>query len=86
MLSGIVGVLPLAMGFCFYFNSFFFSYFRFKSPGEAMMTMFYTIQGDTVFDTVYGAHQVNLLVSLLLCFIWINLGIFVVNNISLSQV
>ena len=50
------------------------------------MTMFYIMNGDTVFDTITGINQVSFLYSLIWTYFWIWFGNNVILNITLAQV
>jgi hypothetical protein len=54
--NGVLGMLPAVIGVGFFTTVYLYSIFRHKSFKEACFTMFYTMQGDTVFDTLYEAH------------------------------
>lgn len=50
------------------------------------MTMFYIMNGDTLFDTVEGMEQINVIYTLIWTYLWIFFGQNVVMNITLAQV
>jgi hypothetical protein len=54
--EGILGILPMAIGIGFFTTVNLYSIFRHKSFGEACFCMFYTMQGDTMFDVMFEAH------------------------------
>jgi len=47
--------------------------------------MFYTIQGDTVFDTLYSSAQWGYYFTLFWCYGWIQFGLFVINKQALAM-
>lgn len=54
--DGILGILPAAIGIAMFTTVNLYSIFRHKTFGAAFFTMFYTMQGDTMFDMMYEAH------------------------------
>ena len=52
--NGLVGIIPTAIGWSFFMTTVLYESFRFMDCFSAMFTMFYVIQGDTVFDVYYG--------------------------------
>jgi hypothetical protein len=84
--QGFIGVLPIFIGSCFFFSIFLFGNFRFKSSQDSLMTMFYTMQGDAVFDVLYGSAQFSVVGGFLMAYYWINFGIFIFNKVGLAQV
>ena len=84
--NGFVGVLPIALGICFYATTQFYMLFRFNSVEASQFTMFYTILGDTFFDTLYGCYHVNIIFTVFFAIVWLNYGIFVIHQCSLATV
>lgn len=84
--NGFVGALPVALGICFYATTQFYMLFRFKSPEASIFTLFYTILGDTFFDTLYGCYTVNFVFTIFFAIVWLNYGIFVIHQCSLATV
>ena len=74
-MQGIIGVLPIMIGIAFLASVVLNNIFRFNSVYESMFTMYYVMNGDTMFDTITGAQQVSPLFTLLFVFIWINFSI-----------
>lgn len=54
--NGLMGILPVAIGIAFFTTVNLYSIFRHKTFQEAFMTMFYTMNGDTLFDALFEAH------------------------------
>ena len=48
--------------------------------------MFYTMQGDTMFDVMYEAHQVSPVFMIFYILVWLNLAIYIINKIALAMV
>ena len=54
VLNGLIGIFPFAFGIAILASSIMYEQFRFRDPTNAMMTMFYIMNGDTMFDTITG--------------------------------
>ena len=86
VVSGLVGVLPVIIGIAFFTGIVLNDIFRFNSVFESAFTMFYCMNGDTMFDTIFGAHQLNPGFTLFYVFVWCNFSIIVISQIALAQV
>jgi len=84
VLNGIVGVLPVMIGIAFLSGVMLNNIFRFNSVYESMFTMYYVMNGDTMFDTLFGAHQVSPLFTIFFVCIWCNFSIQVISQIALA--
>ena len=84
--NGVLGILPAAIGIAFFTTVNLYSIFRHKTFGEAFFTMFYTMNGDTMFDAMFEAHQVSPAFMLFYILIWLNLAIYIINKLALAMV
>jgi hypothetical protein len=84
--NGLVGIAPVAVGMAMFSTTILFYQFRFKDFPNALMTMFYIMNGDTMFDTITGINQVSFLYTLVFTYFWIWFGNNVVMNITLAMV
>lgn len=84
--NGLAGIAPVAIGIAMFSTTILFYQFRFKDFPNALMTMFYIMNGDTVFDTITGINQVSFLYTLIWTYFWIWFGNNVIMNITLAQV
>jgi len=63
-----------------------YAQFRFRDSTNAMMTMFYIMNGDTMFDTITGIRQVSPALTFIWSYLWIWFGNNVIVNITLAMV
>lgn len=82
----MVGIAPIVIGWAMYMTTVLYESFRFMDCYSAMFTMFYTIQGDTVFDVYFGIVQINFIQSVIWGWLWLYFGTFVINKIALAMV
>jgi len=54
--NGFVGIMPVMIGCAFYSSTMLYMQFRFKDFWNSLMTMFYIMNGDTMFDTMTGIN------------------------------
>jgi multisubunit Na+/H+ antiporter MnhF subunit len=64
----------------------FYMSFRFCDFWNSLMTMFYIMQGDTMFDTMTGINQVSFFYAIIWSYLWIWFGVNVLMNIALAMV
>ena len=83
--NGLVGIFPFAFGVAVYTTSQLYSYFRFITINRSLFTMFYVMNGDTVFDSFYGAYAISPWYGVLWGFGWVWFSINVILNITLAQ-
>lgn len=84
---GLIGVLPLIIGFCTFTSVMLYTNFRFKDTVTTTFTFFYMINGDTFYDSAVNSDEANVLFSILWYFVFVNFfGIFVIMNVTLAQV
>jgi hypothetical protein len=82
--NGILGIAPVMIGLAMFSTTVLFYQFRFKDFPNAMMTMFYIMNGDTMFDTITGINQVSALYTFIWTYFWIWFGANVIMNITLA--
>ena len=84
--NGFVGVLPLVMGLSIVSTVYLYGNFRFLSIETSLFAFFYTMNGDTFFDTGIAAKLENEVVAFLLYFVVFNYMAFGVNMVALAMV
>ena len=84
MANGLIGVFPLFAGFAVMTNMYLYPYFRFETISATFFTMFYTMFGDTAFDTFYGAYQVSPFFTVMWGFTWLWFSCNVIINVTLA--
>ena len=84
--NGLIGIMPVMIGAAFYTTTVLYSQFRFKDFPTALMTQFYVMNGDTLFDTITGANQISFFYCLLWTYLWVWFGNNIIMNITLAQV
>lgn len=52
--QGLIGISPVMFGVAYYSTTVMFYHFKFMDMPNSLMTMFYIMNGDTLFDTVEG--------------------------------
>lgn len=82
--NGLLGIAPFMIGIAMLSTTVLFYQFRFKDFPNSMMTMFYIMNGDTMWDTILCIDQVSFLYTLLWTYFWIFFGYNVVMNITLA--
>jgi len=83
---GFIGILPVMIGVAFYSSPMFYMQFRFKDFWNSFMTMFYIMNGDTMFDTMTGINQVSFFYALIWSYLWIWFGVNIFMNVTLAIV
>lgn len=84
--NGIVGVLPLLIGFSIIITVYLYANFRFVSIDVSLFALFYCMFGDTYFDTGQAAAIINPLVGFIFYFMMLNYIIFGVSQVALAMV
>lgn len=84
--QGIMGVYPLVAGIAYASTTMIYMSFHFRDFSTAQFTMFYTLNGDTQFDTITGASQFAFYYTMFFSYFWIMFGFFIINKIALAMV
>lgn len=84
--NGLIGVFPFMFGLAIFATCVLNHHFRFKDVWNSFMTMFYIMNGDTMFDTITGIRQVSFIFTMIWAYFWVWLGNNIIINITLAQV
>lgn len=84
--DSIVGIFPVMIGVASYTTTKMYMDFRFLDTSNSFMTMFYIMNGDTMFDTITGAHQVSVFYCMIWSYLWILFGVNIVMNVTVAMV
>lgn len=84
--SGMVGVLPAVIGFCFFATTQLYMDFRFRDVSSAMFTYFYNINGDTLFDTLYCSYKWAAYTTFIWTWLALMFGIFIILKLAIAMV
>ena len=84
--GGIVSMFPLFIGVAYMSTTQLYMFFRFRDVTYAAMTMWYNMQGDTVFDTLLPGSAVNLLYISFWCAFPLFFLSYIFNKIALAMV
>lgn len=79
-----MGVAPVFCGLGFLYTTILYSHFKFIDFPNSLMTLFYIMLGDTLFDTTEGINQVNVFYTFMLTYAWIWFGNNIIMNITLA--
>lgn len=84
--NGLIGIFPFMFGLAIFATCVLNNQFRFKDIWNSFMTMFYIMNGDTMFDTITGIRQVSFFFTLGWSYFWVWFGNNIIINITLAQV
>lgn len=83
--SGIIGVLPVVIGFSCLTTSFLYMSFHYRDVSTTMFTYFYSINGDTLFDTLYPASKIAGFITFIWTWFFLMFGIFNILKIAIAM-
>lgn len=84
--EGIIGLMPIFMGFSTIAFVTMNIDFRFRSTSVALFTLFYNCNGDTLFDTLYAANTWNPLMTFIWAYAAVQFTLFVFLKLSLAMI
>lgn len=84
--NGSVGLLPLLIGFSFLASTSLYMNFRFKDPCAACFVIMYNMNGDTLFDTIYGSLQWSKFFTMVWSYFAVVFASFVYIKITLAMI
>lgn len=82
--TGIIGLLPLFIGFGFAATTQFYMDFRFRDATTSVFTLFYNCNGDTLFDTLFVCNMWNPAFTFIWAYAAVQIALFVFMKISLA--
>lgn len=83
-INGIIGLMPIFIGFSVFGYVTMNSFFRFRTPVSTLFTLFYNSNGDTLFDTLDGCNKWNPIATFVWGYFGVQFTLFILMKLSLA--